>query len=43
MSEDIPLFEVTRDPHGCAQFTCPRCGKTNHHGQGDGHLVSHCA
>lgn len=42
MSEDIPVFEVTRDTHGCAQFTCPRCGKTNHHGQGDGHRVSHC-
>jgi len=42
MSEDIPVFKVTRDAQGYAQFTCPRCGKTNRHGRNDGHRISHC-
>jgi hypothetical protein len=37
-SVEIPTFVVDAK----RRFQCPKCGKTNLHGQGDGHRASHC-
>jgi predicted RNA-binding Zn-ribbon protein involved in translation (DUF1610 family) len=41
MTDDIPTFYTTIK-NGQRSFECPKCGKKNLHGSGDGHRISHC-
>ena len=43
MSEQVPTFLCYPISGGGLQFRCPTCRKVNHHGEGEGHRVSHCA
>lgn len=39
---EVPTFEVQAVNAVNVMFRCPRCGKENWHGKGDGHRVAHC-
>lgn len=49
MSDSIPTFKTKpamaeggRFSNTTVRFQCPKCGRWNHHGYGDGHRVAHC-